>query len=243
MNGDTVQIRDLPAAKILLWSPKVRGVACGVVEEFGKELEELVDYMTGTMYEHNGVGLAAPQIAVFKRVAVIQLVEDRSRPPFVMVNPAILNTAGKVSGSEGCLSLPGGYAGQRVPRALTVKVSFQDITGRTQEMEVSGPMARAIQHEVDHLHGNFFIDHLSSLKREMVIRKYYEAVRRTNLTDLYKKYRKDFTGFDSKLEPNVELTVSRPAGPHIATRITKEEEAAVAASIAREMGTADSPGS
>lgn len=206
-------IRELPSAKILLWNPRLRDVECAIVDDFGKWLEGLVDYLTGTMYEHNGVGLAAPQIGVFKRVAVIQLIEDRTRPPFVMINPAIINSAGKTYLSEGCLSLPGGYANQRVPRAYTVKVAFQDISGKSQEMEVSGDMARSVQHEVDHLFGKFFIDHLSSLKREMVIAKYRKAVRGKDPDELDLKYRKDFEGIGSTLVPAIDLKRDKPAMP------------------------------
>lgn len=161
-----------PAAKILLYSTKIVGRECAVVEEFGKPLEELVNVLRYTMYDHRGVGLAAPQIGVFKRLAIVQLVEDRTRPPFVMVNPAIVNTAGVQTDWEGCLSLPGNGTRQRVTRPFFVKVVYQDISGKTEQMEVKGMMARAIQHECDHLQGKFFIDHLSQLKRGIVLKHY-----------------------------------------------------------------------
>lgn len=184
----TSTLKALPSAKVLLWSKPVCGVECEVVTEFDEQLERLVDVLTGTMYDHKGIGLAAPQIGVFKRVAVIQLVEERARPPFVMVNPAIVTSAGTHTEWEGCLSLPGNGTRQRVTRPFFVKVIFQDIHGQSQALEEKGLMARAIQHEVDHLHGRFFIDQVSKLKRDIVLRNYAKA----QYHDMG-KYRHDFS--------------------------------------------------
>lgn len=173
-------IEEMPSAKVLLWSRAIHGRECEIVTDFGKQLEELVDVLRFTMYDHKGVGLAAPQIGVFKKVAVIQIVEDRTRPPFVMVNPVIVNTAGTSTEWEGCLSLPGNGTRQRVERPHFAKVVFQDITGKQETLEMSGMMARAVQHECDHLEGRFFIDHLSRLKRDIVLRNYRKCSHGTN---------------------------------------------------------------
>lgn len=180
-------IKCLPSAKVLLWSKPVRGIQCAVVEEFDERLNDLVDVLTGTMYSHKGIGLAAPQIGVFRRVAVIQLVEERQRPPFVMVNPAIVNACGTQTEWEACLSLPGNGTRQRVARPFFVKVTFQDINGQMQNLEFSGLMARAIQHEIDHLSGEFFIDRVSSMRRNMVLNNYHKAKHHD-----MNKYRREF---------------------------------------------------
>ena len=180
-------LKVLPSAKIVLWSKAVRGIECAIVEEFDEKLNELVDVLTGTMYAHSGIGLAAPQVGVFKRVAVVQLVEDRKRPPFVMVNPAIVNSGGTHTEWEACLSLPGNGTRQRVTRPFFIKVVYQDINGQMQSLEANGLMARAIQHEVDHLAGEFFIDRVSRMRRDIVLRNY----RKAKYHDM-NKYRREF---------------------------------------------------
>ena len=176
-----------PTAKILLWSKGLK-YRSRIVEDFGPDLERLVDYLTGTMYEHNGVGLAAPQIGCFVRVAVVQLIEDRTRPPLILVNPTIVNSAGNCVEWEGCLSVPGDRTRARIARAHFLKVLFQDITGASQELECAGMMARAVAHEVDHLDGKFYFDHISALKRDVIVGHYRGAVKKKDPEDLLRSF-------------------------------------------------------
>lgn len=201
MESTESKTRTYPEAKIVLYQPKLYQVDCEVVTDFGEWIDELVDVMRGTMYAHNGVGLAAPQVGVFKRIAIVQLVEDRTKPPFVMINPAIVNTASSDVAREGCLSIPGNYTRHPVRRASRIKVAFQDVVGKTQQLELSGMMARAVQHEVDHLDGKFFIHRISGLKRDMVLRNYKKHFELVQQTALMCAYRIDFDVKESKFVP------------------------------------------
>lgn len=123
-----------------------------------------------TMYEAPGIGLAAPQIGVALRVVVIDLMPDEQKQPMVFINPEISwASEEKELREEGCLSLPGQYAD--VSRPARITVSFQDETGVAHELNAEGMLATCIQHEIDHLEGVLFVDHLSSLKRSMIMRR------------------------------------------------------------------------
>ena len=130
--------------------------------------QALLDDMFETMYEAPGIGLAASQVDVHKRFMVIDVSEDRSRP-MVFANPQIVASEGGQVYQEGCLSVPGIYAD--VTRADTITVRFLDRQGQPQELTTDGLLAVCIQHEMDHLVGNLFVDYLSPLKREMVKKK------------------------------------------------------------------------
>lgn len=121
-------------------------------------IRKLIDDLTETMHDADGVGLAAPQVAVGKRVIVVH---DGECEPFALVNPRLVAQRGRKEGVEGCLSMPGLQG--LVPRAREIEVSALDVAGRTIKLEAEGFLARVIQHEIDHLNGVLFIDHTSDL--------------------------------------------------------------------------------
>jgi peptide deformylase len=141
--------------------------------EFGTaELQQLVDDMFETMYASRGLGLAAPQIDVHKRLTVIDTSggEEGAEPnKVILINPEIVHKEGKQTGEEGCLSIPGFR--EEVKRAKRVKVRGRNVQGEEIEVEGEDLMARAMQHEIDHLNGILFLSHLSPLKREVIRRK------------------------------------------------------------------------
>jgi peptide deformylase len=140
------------------------------VTEFDDELKKLVDDMFESMYAAKGVGLAAPQIGVSKRLAVIDVTfkEDPSAM-LVLANPEIIHTEGKQRQSEGCLSIP--EFREALTRANKVTVRAQDINGDWYEKTGEDLLARAFLHETDHLNGKLYISHLSALKRDLIKRK------------------------------------------------------------------------
>jgi peptide deformylase len=140
------------------------------VENFDEELQTLVADMFESMYAANGVGLAAPQIGIGKRLSVIDVSNGKNaEAKIVCANPEIVHAEGEQREEEGCLSVPGfrGY----VPRPLYVTIRAQDAAGKEFEMRGEGLLARAFCHEIDHLNGVLFITHLSMLKRDMIKRK------------------------------------------------------------------------
>ena len=138
--------------------------------EFDENLKKLVDDMFETMYEAGGVGLAAPQINVSKRLFVMDCSggEDESRK-FALINPEIIAQEGEQNGDEGCLSFPGIYT--KVTREVRTVVRYQDVLGKMQEIDVKDLEARCVLHETDHCDGIVFLDRMSSLKRELAKRK------------------------------------------------------------------------
>ena len=133
------------------------------------DLKKLLDDMYETMYASEGVGLAAPQIGESIRMVTIDVSEEKNQL-ITMINPEIIATgAEKDIGEEGCLSLPGIY--EKVNRYTEVTVRFQDLDGNTVEIEADGLLAVCIQHELDHLEGKVFVDHLSQLKRNRACTK------------------------------------------------------------------------
>ena len=147
------------------------------IEEFGKQWRALVDDMVATMYAAPGVGLAAPQVGVNVRLIVIDItVGERNGELIVMANPEIIGSEGSQSEEEGCLSVPG-YSGV-TRRPARVQVRGQHLDGSFFEMEGEGLLARAFGHEVDHLDGRLFLDRLSFLKRDIIVRKLRRRIRR-----------------------------------------------------------------
>ena len=141
------------------------------VTDFGTpELCQLVEDMFETMYASKGVGLAAPQIGLSKQISVIDVTggEDPAQK-VVIINPEIIHKDGKQRGEEGCLSIPGFR--EEVTRANSVKVRAQNVDGEFFETSGEELLARAFQHEIDHLHGILFLKHLSGLKRDIIRRK------------------------------------------------------------------------
>ena len=147
------------------------------VAEVDDEIRRLVDDMFETMYEAPGIGLAAPQVNVFKRVIVIDISEDKSKPQ-AFINPELIEARGHEQMEEGCLSVPGIY--ENVERAEWIRVRALDRNGEPFAKEVDGLEAVCIQHEIDHLDGKLFVDYLSGLKRQR-IRKKMEKQRRQTL--------------------------------------------------------------
>ena len=153
--------------------PRLRTVA-QPVEEFDDNLRQLVSDMFETMYEAPGIGLAATQVDVHRRLLVADVSPDKSEP-HVLINPEIIEKDGVTQSDEGCLSVPGYY--EAVRRAEHIRVRFLDREGEQQEMEAEGLLAICIQHEMDHLDGKLFVDYLSEAKRQR-IRKKLEKDRR-----------------------------------------------------------------
>jgi peptide deformylase len=147
------------------------------VESFDARLLKLLEDMLETMYKAPGVGLAAPQVGVTLRALVVDVSgKDEPKRPIRIINPEIVwHSADAELAEEGCLSLPEQYAEVRRPRA--VKVRYQDETGAPHEIEADGLLARCLQHEIDHLDGILFTDHLSKLKRDMIMRRLAKARR------------------------------------------------------------------
>lgn len=140
------------------------------VTEFDSKLRRLVEDMFASMYEAHGIGLAAPQIGISKRLTVIDLsFQKNPEEKIVLINPKIVASEGKQYEEEGCLSLPD--IRDKVRRAAHVKVQAQDVQGKPFEMEGDELLARAFQHEIDHLDGILFFDRLSRLKRDLQLRK------------------------------------------------------------------------
>ena len=155
------------------------------VSTFDEALRQLAADLRDTMHAYNGVGLAATQVGVLQRLLVVDVPLDEegdSRAIHSLVNPVFLERTSSQSAEEGCLSIPGIY--EDVTRALKIRVRFQDETGKSQTLEAEGYLARAIQHEVDHLDGVLFVDRLSLLKRQF-LRRPLEALARGELPEGY----------------------------------------------------------
>ncbi|TMV85591.1 peptide deformylase [Thioclava sp. BHET1] len=142
------------------------------ISDFTPALEQLAKDMLETMYDAPGIGLAAPQIGVMKRILTMDCVKEGEGDPrpLVIINPEILWSSDERSTyEEGCLSIPDQYAEVERPAAVTVR--WQDVSGSTFEETFEGLWATCVQHEIDHLNGKLFIDYLRPLKRQMITRK------------------------------------------------------------------------
>ena len=141
------------------------------LENVDNDLRKLLDDMLETMYEAPGIGLAAVQIGILKRLIVIDISkEDQKKNPLFLINPIITYKSKNTSSyEEGCLSLPGHYA--EIERPSECHLEFLDYNGKKKKLEAQGLLATCIQHEVDHLNGILFIYYLSKLKKDMIIRK------------------------------------------------------------------------
>jgi peptide deformylase len=138
------------------------------VEHVDAELRKLIDDMFETMYAAPGIGLAATQVNVHKRVLVIDISETRDQP-LALINPEIIERQGVEETEEGCLSVPGIY--DKVTRAERIRVRALDRNGKSVELDADGLLAVCIQHEIDHLDGKLFVDYLSELKRTRIRKK------------------------------------------------------------------------
>jgi len=154
--------------------PKLHTVA-KPVQAIDTRIRTLVKDMIETMYDANGIGLAATQVNVHERLVVIDVSENRDEP-IVLINPTITWMGDeRIKGEEGCLSVPGIYDG--VERATAIKVRAQDADGNSRELEAEGLLAVCVQHELDHLMGKVFVEYLSPLKRNRIKSKLLKALR------------------------------------------------------------------
>ena len=165
----------------LLGSPvlRQRSQEVGTVDD---EVRRLIDDMYETMDAARGVGLAANQVGVARRVAVVYADEDR----FAMIDPVILESEGRAAAEEGCLSIPEIYGDVSRPERVVIEATDRD--GNRYRKEATGLKARAIQHEIDHLDGILFLDHLSLIKRQMLLAR-------------YRREHKDDTGYIKEVQP------------------------------------------
>jgi peptide deformylase len=156
--------------EIIIWPDPVLKEIAKPIDRVDDTVRRLLDDMSETMYAADGVGLAAPQIAVGKRCIVIDTSPRQEGQKLIhLVNPRIVKTEGTTTYNEGCLSIPG--EAEEVERAAKVWVRALDYHGREFELECEGLLSIAVQHEADHLEGTLFVDHLSSLKREVIRRR------------------------------------------------------------------------
>jgi len=153
--------------EIVIWPDPVLKKKASPVQRVDDSIKSLVNDLFETMYAADGVGLAAPQVGVLKRVIVLDTTPRQPESkPVAMINPQIIAKEGSTRYSEGCLSIPG--EAEEVDRAAKVTVQFLDVSGQEQTLEADGLLAVAIQHETDHLQGTMFVDYLSPLKRELI---------------------------------------------------------------------------
>ena len=160
------------AIKVILTEPnKILRQVSKPVEKVGKEEQNLMDDMIETMYKANGIGLAAIQIGIPKRIIVMDISRnDEKKNPMYFVNPIIKNKNSDLSRyEEGCLSVPDQFA--EVDRPSSCEVEYLDYNGEKKILKTSGLLATCIQHEMDHLEGILFIDYLSKLKKSMIVKK------------------------------------------------------------------------
>jgi peptide deformylase len=156
--------------------PRLR-VKARPVTVFDEAFQRFVDDLFETMYDAPGVGLAATQVGDPRRVAVMDCAEDKAQPePMVIVNPEVLSPGDRQVMEEGCLSVPG--ASEKVERFNRLHLRALDRHGQPFELEAEGLLAQAIQHEIDHLDGKLYIDYLSSIKRERLLKKLAKAEKR-----------------------------------------------------------------
>ena len=164
--------------EILILPDKRLRLVCEPGKTIDREIKALVADMFETMYEAPGIGLAAIQVGVPRRIITMDLSKDEApQEPRVFINPELLWTSDETATyEEGCLSIPEFY--EDVERPAQVRVKYLDLEGREQELEANGLLATCLQHEIDHLNGVLFIDHISRLKRERVTKKFSKAAKR-----------------------------------------------------------------
>jgi peptide deformylase len=168
----------MPVRDILILPDKQLRLISKKVEKVTAEVRKLADNMLETMYEAPGIGLAAIQIGVPQRLITMDLAKKEGPPnPLVFINPEVVwSSEEKSTYEEGCLSIPEYY--EEVERPAKVRVRFTDLDGKVHEEEAEGLFATCIQHEIDHLNGVLFVDHLSKLKRDRVLKKFTKAAKR-----------------------------------------------------------------
>jgi peptide deformylase len=167
--AETLPIRVVP-------DPILRAQAKAVRANDMTEVRKLLPRMFATMYRAPGIGLAAPQVGVGLRIAIVDLMEADKPSPIVLINPEVTaRSEALTTREEGCLSLPGQYGD--VTRPTQVTVHYTDADGSRREIKAEGLLAACLQHEIDHLDGILFVDHLSALKRNMILRRLAKELR------------------------------------------------------------------
>ena len=175
MPGMTDQTAELMPI-LIAPNPVLKARARAVGPADNEAVRAVLPRMFATMYQAPGIGLAAPQVGVGLRVAIVDLMPDEKPRPYALINPEIIAASTELATrQEGCLSLPKQYA--EVTRPARVKVRYLDISGARREIEADGLLATCLQHEIDHLDGVLFVDHLSALKRNMIMRKLAKDIR------------------------------------------------------------------
>lgn len=160
-------MRPVMVREILIWPDPILKKKAAPVARVDDSIRTLVKDLFETMYAAEGVGLAAPQVGVLRRVIVLDTTPRQPEShPMAMINPEIIEREGEVTYSEGCLSIPG--ESEDVVRAAVITVKYLDPEGQEQTLRADGLLAIAVQHETDHLDGTVFVDHISSLKRELI---------------------------------------------------------------------------
>lgn len=161
---------------VVKWGNEVLNKKAATVTTFDKELSKLLDDMFESMYAAQGVGLAAPQIGISKRIAVIDITFGKDpKAKIVLVNPEVIAIEGRQNEEEGCLSVPGFR--EKVKRPARATVRAQDAKGKEFTMSGEGLLARAFCHETDHLNGRLFLSHLSGLKRDLIVRRIRKKIK------------------------------------------------------------------
>jgi peptide deformylase len=170
----------MPLREIITLPDKRLRLVSAPVKAINDDIRKLVEDMFETMYDAPGIGLAAIQIGELQRVVTLDLAKkDEPKDPQVFINPEIVVASGeKSTHEEGCLSIPEFY--EEVERPATVTVKYLDLEGQTRQVEAAGLLATCLQHEIDHLNGVLFIDHISKLKRDRVIKKFAKAAKRAS---------------------------------------------------------------
>ena len=170
ITSPTVAADAAPLAILIMPHPSLKAKARKLVQADRDIAGALIPRMFAAMYKAPGIGLAAPQVGSLLRLVVIDLMENDGRQPIVLINPEVMAASKELATrEEGCLSLPGHYAD--VTRPAQVRVRYEDIAGIRHEIEGDGLLAACLQHEIDHLDGVLFVDHISALKRNMILRK------------------------------------------------------------------------
>jgi len=161
----------MPQKKIVIEPDPILRKKSKPIEKVDDNLRRLLDDMLDTMYAAPGIGLAAVQVGILKRLIVIDISKDKEKKdPLFLINPKIISKSKQTSTyEEGCLSLPGHFA--EIERPAECEINFIDYNGKKKEIKADGLLSTCIQHEVDHLDGVLFIDYLSKLKKDMIIKK------------------------------------------------------------------------
>jgi peptide deformylase len=174
MPGMSASIETLPI--LVVPDPILKARARQVAAADMERVRALVPRMFATMYVAPGIGLAAPQVGVGLRVAVVDLMANDKSKPYALINPEVIARSEELATrEEGCLSLPGQYADVTRPARVTIR--YLDIEGAKRQVDAEGLLAACMQHEIDHLDGVLFVDHLSALKRNMILRRLAKELR------------------------------------------------------------------